>query len=420
MAWQKVSIFGNDYTIGFKSTFEGDVTLLGSTDLLKVENRNLRLLKGVSAKGISVAEPLRGASPSASEKYIVSEAGVTFFQVSFSVSADSPYASITYNGVEYTQASIAENLYQNMQIVNELSGVNRETGESWVTIAVNNASLGEWTINAYGDEKAFFGAHTFSDAVAKPVISTVEVGAGKRTATINYSLDDLSAAGNATISIFRADIESTEYTGAKIAEFAASEATGVYEYAPDDDLPGGSYSFYLMVMSDKLAPSYSDRSAACEFITVDTEAPDQIQTVSSEWKTTGTIVTWDESWDNQGVAGYKIRYTVGDEDMAEVDVKTNTFTFDKVPNGTYDFQVAAYDEAGNLSKWSEMQSCLVLTTANATYKDTTLSNGLELAEYESAVNITGGGFAVTAAANSLISGSPGTLGICDKIFRRGS
>ena len=57
---------GNDYTIGFKSTFEGDVTLLGSTDLLKVENRNLRLLKGTVVQSYSVGDGMRGASPSMS------------------------------------------------------------------------------------------------------------------------------------------------------------------------------------------------------------------------------------------------------------------------------------------------------------------------------------------------------------------
>ena len=137
----------------------------------------------------------------------------------------------------------------------------------------------------------------------------------------------------------------------------------------EDDLPGGDYSFYLMVESNGRAPVFSDFSAAYTFPTIDTEAPDQIQVVAGEWKSTGTVVTWEAPWDDQGVAGYRIRYTTGDEDMAEVDVKTNTFTFDNVPNGMYDFQVAAYDAAGNLSAWSEQQSCLVLTAGNAKYQD---------------------------------------------------
>ena len=171
------------------------------------------------------------------------------------------------------------------------------------------------------------------------------------------------------------------------------------------ELAGGEYSFYLMLESDGQTPVRSDISAAYTFSTLDLEAPDQIQVVSSEWSSSGTVVTWDESWDNLGIAGYKIRYAAGDEDMAEIDLKANSFTFDKVPNGTYDFQVAAYDEAGNLSTWSEQHSCLVLTTANAKYKDVTLTEDLKLDEYESAVNITAGDFTVTTAANSLISGS---------------
>jgi len=443
MAWQIISVLGNEYTIGFKSNFEGKVSMLGSTDLLKKEemDSSLRSLRSISVPSASLAAPLRGeATPSASEKYLVSDSGLTFFQVYLSVSGAS--MSLAYGDTEYTQADIAAGNCENMQIVSELSG------ETWITVAVDNAALGEWTINAYGDAAATFGAYTLTSVAAKPIISAVEVGEGKRTATIRYTLGDLSAAENATISVFRADGDSTGYTGARIAEFAAAEATGVFEYAPGDDLPGGSYSFYLMVTSDNLAPSYSDRSAACVFLTIDTEAPDQIQVISSEWKSTGTVISWEEPWDDQGIAGYKIRYAIeenvtaepgdagdegtgetggegltetggegltetggegtgetGEKEMTEVDVTTNSFTFDKVPNGTYDFQVAAYDAAGNLSAWSEHQSCLVFTVANATYKDLTLAEPLKLDEYESAVNITSGDFSITTSANSLLSGS---------------
>ena len=403
LAWQNVVVFGNTYAIGCKTTFDGEVELLGSADIWKeVESTrgNLRLLKSISDNSTEPEGGLRGTTlPSASKQYTVTDSGLTFFRVSFTVSASSPYASITYNGVEYTQAAIAAGLYDNMQIVNELTGAN------CVTIAVNNADLGEWMINAYGDEKAAFGAYTIAQAVEKPVVTSVTLGDDARSATINYTLGDLSAMENATISIFRNDGDKADYGGLRIAEFAVADATGSFQYAMTDDMPGGKYSFYVMVTSDNLAPCYSDLSTGYDFISVDTETPDQIQKISVQWKSSGSELTWSAPYDNTGIAGYKIRYAVGDEDMAETDVKTNTFTFDSVPNGTYEFQVAAYDAAGNLSAWSEQQSCMVLTVANAAYKDATLNADLDLAEYESAVNITAGDFAITAAENSLISGS---------------
>ena len=403
LAWQNFVVFGNTYAIGCKTTFDGEVELLGSADIWKeVENTrgNLRSLKSISVKGISVAEPLRGETmPSKSEQYTVTDSGLTFFRVSFTVSTATSYASITYNGVEYTQAAISAGLYDNMQIVNEL------TNASCVTIAVNNADMGEWTINAYGDEKASFGAYTIAQAVEKPVVTSVTLGDDARSATINYTLGDLSALENATISIFRNDGGKANYGGLRIAEFAVADATGSFQYVMTDDMPGGKYSFYVMVTSDNLAPSYSDLSTGYDFISIDTEVPDQIQKISVQWKSTGSELTWSAPYDNTGIAGYRIRYAVGDEDMAETDVKTNTFTFDKVPNGMYDFQVAACDAAGNLSAWSEQQSCMVLTVGNAAYKDATLNADLDLSEYESAFNITAGDFAVKAAANSLIAGS---------------
>ena len=399
MAWQQVELLGNVFTIGFKSTFEGKVTLLGATDLLKEEDRaNLRSLKSVSMKkGISVAAPLLGASePSASKTITVNYSGISLFQ--FKLSSSGANVSLSFDGTEYTQAAIAAGLYENMQVVSELSG------DKYITIAVNNAQSGDWTMNSYGDADASFGFYTLDGGVQKPVITTITVGEETRSATIGYTLGDLSGLTDVQLSIYRTE-KDAGYTGQRLAVIESPASEGSWDWVMADELVGGDYSFYLMVESEGKTPVRSDISAAYTFSTLDLEAPDQIQVISSEWSSSGTVVTWDESWDNLGVAGYKIRYTTGDEDMALVDVKTNTFTFDKVPNGTCEFQVAAYDEAGNLSTWSEQHSCLVLTTANAKYKDMTLTEALVLGEYESAVNITAGVFAVTTAANSLISGS---------------
>ena len=402
-AWSEITIFGKKMTGGFQYSFDGGLKLLGFGDnLTDTPKRSMRTLDTVSRSlpaSESVAAPLRGATPpSASEQYMVTDPGQTLFQVFFSVSGGS--MSLSYDGLEYTQADIAAGTYANMQVVGDL------TGEDCITVAVDNALLGEWTINAFGDAQATFGAYTILSGTSAPVLTSVEVGADQRSATIRYTAD-FSGLTNATVSIYRAAADATDYftSGSMIAEIAAATSTGVYEYMLPDDVDGGSYSFYLAVNSDDHAPIFSSNSGAYTFRSNDTEAPDQIQVISSEWTSSGTVVTWEAPWDDHGIAGYKVRYAAGDEDMAEVDVKTTSFTFDQGPNGMYDFHVAAYDAADNLSEWSEQQSCLVLTVANATYKNMTLTEDLELGEYESAVGIAGGEFTVTAAANSLISGS---------------
>ena len=79
---EQLEVFGNVFTVGFKSTFEGEVTLLGSTNLLKTEDKsNLRLLKSVPVQSVSLADPPRDpAEPSATETVTVSYSGVSLFQ----------------------------------------------------------------------------------------------------------------------------------------------------------------------------------------------------------------------------------------------------------------------------------------------------------------------------------------------------
>ncbi len=417
MAWQQVELFGNTFTIGFKSTFDGQVSLLGSTDLLKEGDRsNLRMLKSSSAESFSVAAGRRGTSePSASRTITVSYSGTSLFQ--FNLTERGANVSLTFDGMEYTQAEIAAGLYENMQVVNEL------TGDKCITIAVDNAQSGEWTMNAYGDADASFGVYTVEGGVQKPVITTITVGETARSATIAYTLGDLSGLTDVQLSIYRTE-KDAGYEGQRLAVIEAPAAEGSWEWVMENELAGGDYSFFLMVESEEQTPARSDISSAYAFRTLDTEAPDQIQIINCEWKSSGTVVSWEQPWDDLGVAGYKIRYAVGDGETAEIDVKTNSFTFDSGPNGTYDFRIAAYDEAGNLSAWSEEQSYLVLTVANAKYRDATLTAALELAGFESAVNITAGDFAVTAAANSLISGSvltdAGIAGIVDGTIFNGA
>ena len=398
MAWEQLEVFGNVFTVGFKSTFDGNVTLLGSTNLLKTEDKsNLRLLKSVPVQSVSLADPPRDpAEPSATETVTVNYSGVSLFQ--FGVNGVGSSVSLTCDGTEYTQAAIMAGVYENMQVVNAL------TSKDFITIAVDNAQSGDWTMNVYGGSDVTFGVYYLTGGVQKPSVTSITVGADARSATIGYSLGDLSDMNDVQLSVYVTE-KDAGYTGELLAVIASPESEGSWKWVMDDDFPGGEYSFYLVIESEGQAPVRSDISAAYTFRTIDTEAPDQIQIIRSEWKSSGTVVMWDAPWDDTGVAGYKIRYAAGDEDMAEVDVKTNTFTFDKVPNGTYDFQIAAYDAAGNLSAWSAQQSCLVLTVGNATYKDATLTEDLSLAEYESAVNITADVFAVGTAANSLVSGS---------------
>ena len=211
-----------------------------------------------------------------------------------------------------------------------------------LTIAVNNAGVGEWIVSAYGDANATFGAYAYAGSTPEPIITSITVGEDARSATIRYTLGDLSALENAVVSIFRNDGDATDYEGMLIGSFSADEANGVFDYAMGESA-GGDYAFYMMVESDNLSPAYSEISGLYNFRIVDDEAPDQIQLINAEWRSSGTTLSWDVPYDDNGVAGYKIRFFAGDEDwffvddedMVERDIKTPSFIFDDVPNGTY-------------------------------------------------------------------------------------
>lgn len=345
MAWENIVVFGNTFSVGIKCTFDGDVDLLGSSDLLGGDEF------GSSGPSYSVngLTPHSVASPdgaSASKVYVVEDYGVSLFQVSFTVSETT--VSLVYNEIEYTQEKIAAGTYGNMQIVGEL------TNDTCITIAVTNAALGDWTINAYGDAEATFGAFTLAGAAPSPTINAVVLGEGERSATIQYTLPDYSALDNAVISIFRNDGGETGYNGQLLAEIALAEANGVYEYIMTDDIKGGDYSFYLMASSDNYAPVYGNISEELSFRIIDTEAPDQIQRINAEWSASGSTLEWSEPYDDNGVAGYQVRYRASEEEVwSEGETAEASFAFDNVPNGTYAYQVAAYDGAGNLGAWSE-------------------------------------------------------------------
>ena len=391
LAWEEITFFGNKFTVGFKCNFEGHVELLGNSDLLGGDE--LFGSKGPGLVAHSVASPGdNGDMPTASETCTISDCGVTLFQFNFTVS--SAWASLVYGGVEYTQGEIYSGQYGNMQIVDELSN------DSRLTIAVNNAGLGEWTLNAYGDYGATFGAYALTGVAPSPVIDAVELGDDARSATINYSLADLSALENAVVSIFMDEADSGDYSGMLIGQFAAEAATGTYEYALNDEMNGGDYAFYVMVSSDNYAPVFSELSDALSFRYFDVEAPDQIQHVDVEWRSTGTTLAWDGPYDNIGVAGYKVAYRASDEnEWSEADTATAYFVFADVPNGTYAYRVAAYDAEGNLAAWSEEGSVFVNNIANATY---TGGNVAALAALESAYNVN---FSGVSAEDSLVANS---------------
>lgn len=399
MAWRNAELFGNKFTVGIKCSFDGTVKRLSYTDLLGGDDFN----PPDDQNGKT-----RNGDASASATYIVETSGLTLFQINFTV--DGAYASLTYGMTEYFQADIAAGNYEDIQIVNELSGVSDDG--AILTIAVNNAGLGEWIVNAYGDENATFGAYAYGGSTPEPIITSITVGEDARSATIYYTLGDLSALENAVVSVFRNDGDAAGYEGMLIGSFSADEATGVFGYDLGESA-GGAYAFYMMVESDNLSPAYSEISGLYNFRIVDDEAPDQIQLVNAVWRSSGTELTWDAPYDDNGVAGYKIRFFAGDEDwffvddedLVERDIKTPSFIFDDVPNGTYSYQVAAYDAEGNLSAWSVQESTLVLTNANAIYKNTTITEDLALATYESAYNIVATAAKLTTAENSLVSAS---------------
>ena len=390
LAWEEMTIFGNKFAVGIKCNFKGNVELLGNSDLLGGDKFGS---KGPGLAAHSVASPDgNGDMPTASEACTISDYGVTLFQFNFTGS--NPLASLSHGGVEYTLDEIYNGLYENMQVVDEFSN------GSCVTIAVNNAELGEWTLNVYGDDGATFGAYTLTGVAPSPVMDSVVLGDDARSATINYSLADLSALENAVVSIFMDEADSGDYSGMLIGQFAADAATGSYEYALSDEKDGGDYAFYVMVSSDNYAPVFSELSDALSFRYLDNEAPDQIQHVDAEWRATGTVLTWNEPYDNVGVVGYKVAYRASEEDeWSEADVSTTTFVFNGVANGIYTYRVAAYDAEGNMTAWSEEGSILVNSTANATYAN---EEAAGLDAYESATNVT---FTGVAGDKSLIIGS---------------
>ena len=408
-AWQETAIFGNKFAIGIKSTFDGDISLLGSTDLLReieAPKREMRTLKSISVTG--PGEGLRGAAtPSASEKYIVADYGVSLFQVNLSVSAAEVSTSLVYDGVEYTQADIAAGLYGNMQIVSEFSN------DNVITIAVENAGLGEWTINSYGDSDALFNAFTMADAVTRPQLDAVVLGETARSATIRYTLSDYSALENATISVFRTTADDTEHQGLMLAEMAIEDATGIFEYEMrEDESHGGAYAFYIMVNSDSHTPVYSVISDAYTFADHDIMAPNQIQSIDAIYLSTGSTLAWEAPYDDFAVVGYKVGYRASEADeWTETDVAEPTFTFNAVPNGIYTYRVAACDAAGNVAAWSVEDSVLVNLGSNAAYKNSALTEDTALAEFEGAVSVDASAVKLTAAKNSLVSAS--TLGAAE-------
>ncbi|MBO4512587.1 MAG: hypothetical protein J5746_07450 [Victivallales bacterium] len=395
LAWEEMTIFGNKFAVGIKCNFEGKVELLGSSDLLGGDNFGSKgpvkgLRGGTAPKGNGDMLPL-----TASDTCLISDYGVTLFQFNFTVS--NAWASLVYNGNEYTQGEISNGQYENMQIVGELSS------DSCLTIAVSNAELGEWTLNAYGDYGATFNVHSLTGVAPSPVISAVELGDEARSATINYSLADLSALENAVVSIFMDEGDSSEYSGQLIGRFAAAEATGTYEYAMCNEMNGGDYAFYVMVTSDNYAPVFSEFSEVLSFRDLDTEAPDQILRITAEWLSTGTTLTWEAPYDDTGVTGYQVNYRISVEEAWSVaNVTAPTFVFNGVPNGTYTYRVAAYDAEGNLAAWSEEGSVFVNAVANASYSNEALAGEIVLNGNESAIQVDATAAILTTAADSLV------------------
>ena len=61
MAWENMVIFGNNYTVGIKCTFDGDVDMLGSSDLLGGDDFGTRGLRTLNVSNTD--SNLRGGTP---------------------------------------------------------------------------------------------------------------------------------------------------------------------------------------------------------------------------------------------------------------------------------------------------------------------------------------------------------------------
>ncbi|MBE6367111.1 MAG: hypothetical protein E7052_04285 [Lentisphaerae bacterium] len=90
----------------------------------------------------------------------------------------------------------------------------------------------------------------------------------------------------------------------------------------------------------------------------DIKAPTVPGDLTAEVSNNSVVLDWSDAVDNYGVVGYEYRFgTAALLDTAEVfSAAESTAALANLSNGTYYFQVRAYDEAGNCSDWSEVQS----------------------------------------------------------------
>ena len=102
----------------------------------------------------------------------------------------------------------------------------------------------------------------------------------------------------------------------------------------------------------------NDGTLALLVDTNDTEAPTVPNTLLNSINGDTVICTWQNSSDNIGVTGYQIRYGTN-QNLQTAPIKNivNTnCTFNGLENGIYYWQVRSYDNAGNYSEWSNVNS----------------------------------------------------------------
>ncbi len=390
LAWHESVLFGNTVSFGFRCTFDGEVTLLGTTSIQVFDN----LKKGPLLLSKDVNSPLLQNSPEIKKEFLLSGENIVLFQCTVTNGTFSTALS-DGSGNTFAEADIRKGIYENIQIVEDLCT------DTCITIAVNQPADGVWSMSAYNNETAVITASNLKENPLSPEVLFVAIGDDNRTVTLNYSLGNLEGLENVRLSIF-CEMSGTE--NLCLTQIQPATESGTFVWTPDDEIPGGSCSFYLLVEADGMTPLKSSVTDTFQLAVLDTEAPDAISKTSVQQDASGTVVSWDEPYDNVGVTGYFFRYGTDAAELNEIVLSGNQFVFDNVANGVYYWQAAAFDASGNISAWTELQQCSVNLKANAVLKDMTLDDDIILNAEEGAVSVISNAF-LRAETGSLIADS---------------
>ncbi len=203
------------------------------------------------------------------------------------------------------------------------TGIVYSTGSIGVTITVNSAATGAGIINLRSN------IASFTHFIAGDIVL------------------DLNRAGNGEYILFDAT-EASYATNLKNLNFTVNIQDSSFKLS----LASGSAS------NGGVSLRYEDSRV---YLTVENSNQDIIPPTLPDGLTQtvelrDVTCSWNDSTDNVGVAGYSFRYGTDSSLSGNgISVTDNSFSLSDLANGTYYWQVRAYDAAGNYSDWSSVQ-----------------------------------------------------------------